>query len=82
VPRVNFAFAGVTVVAIKKFSSCTLKKLNEHPADFLWLLLFNPVSGFVKQMDAAHLRTGGALHPLKRTGHLENAPVALAGNEE
>src|SRR5436305_8735557 len=41
VPRVNFAFAGVTVAAIKKFLSCTLKKLNEQPADFLWLLLFN-----------------------------------------
>ena len=82
VRRVNFAFAGVTVAVIKKFLSCTLKKLNEQPADFLWLLLFNPVSGSVKKMDAAHLRTGGALHPLKRTGHLENAPVALAGNEE
>src|SRR6201995_4937450 len=67
---------------IKKFLSSTLKKLNEQPADFLWLLLFNPVSGSVKKMDAAHLRTGCALHPLKRTGHLENTPVARAGNEE
>ena len=82
VPRVNFAFADVTLAVIKKILSCTSKKLNEQPADFLWLLLFNPVSGSVKKMDAAHLRTGGALHPLKRTGHLENAPVALAGNEE
>ena len=75
-------FADVTLAVIKKILSCTSKKLNEQPADFLWLLLFNPVSGSVKKMDAAHLRTGGALHPLKRTGHLENAPVALAGNEE
>ena len=75
-------FADVTLAVIKKILSCTSKKLNEQPADFLWLLLFNPVSGSVNKMDAAHLRTGGALHPLKRTGHLENAPVALAGNEE
>jgi hypothetical protein len=61
----------------KKLLGCTLKKLNEQSTDFLWLLLFNPVSGSVNKMDAAHLRTGGALHPLKRAGHLENAPVAF-----
>ena len=80
--RVNFAFAGCYLGSDQEFLGCVLKKLNEQPADFLWLLLFNPVSGSVNKMDAAHLRTGGALHPLKRARHLENAPVAFTANEQ
>jgi hypothetical protein len=55
--------------------------LNEEPADLIWLLLLKPMSGSVNKMDAAHLRTGGALHPLECAGILENAPVALTANE-
>ena len=79
--RVNFAFAGCYLGGDQEFLGCVLKKLNEQPADFLWLLLFNPVSGSVNKMDAAHLRTGGPLHPLECAGILENAPIALTANE-
>src|SRR5215472_2969248 len=78
----SVGFAGCTLAVIKKFLGRALKKLNEQPTDFLWLLLFNPVSGSVNKMDAAHLRTGGALHPLKRARHQENAPVAFTANEQ
>jgi hypothetical protein len=55
--------------------------LHEQPTDLIWLLLLNPMSGSVNKMDAAHLRTRAALHPLECAGILENAPVALTANE-
>jgi hypothetical protein len=66
---------------IKGFSGCTLEKLDEEPAHLIWLLLLNPMSGSINKMGAAHLRTGGALHPLECAGILEDAPVALTADK-
>jgi hypothetical protein len=57
------------------------QKLNKQPTDLLRLLLLKPVSRAINKMSTAHLRAGGALHPLERAGNLENTPVALSAYE-
>jgi hypothetical protein len=75
----QFRFCWVLTFAVTL--GCTLKKSNEQLADFLRLLLLNPVPRSVNKMNAAHLRTCSALHPLKCAGLLENTPVAFAANK-
>jgi len=62
--------------------ACAFQKLNKQLADLLRLLLLKPVSRSINKMSTAHLRAGGALHPLERTGVLENTPITLSADEE
>src|SRR5262249_22207484 len=51
--------------------ACASQKLNKQPTDLFRLLLFEPVSRSINKMSTAHLRAGGALHPLECAGNLE-----------
>jgi len=56
--------------------------LNKQLAHLLRLFLLKPVSRSINKMSTTHLRAGGALHPLERTGVLENTPITLSADEE
>jgi hypothetical protein len=61
--------------------ACASQKLNKQLTDLFRLLLSEPVSRSINKMSTAHLRAGGALHPLECAGNLENTPVALSAYE-
>src|SRR5262245_25556214 len=62
--------------------TCILQKLDQQPAHLLRLLLLQPVAGSVDEMNAAHLRAPSLLHGLECARVLEDAPIALAADEQ
>src|SRR5258706_2206920 len=58
------------------------QEVEQQPCDRLGLLLLDPVSGTWDEVAAPHLRAGLGLHALEGAGHLVDAPVGAAGDEQ